>query len=197
MLHVRKRKIHLHRNLLHKTSDIPDSRPYTGCPSGSVRMPPGTPHPRPPHRGSPSPAGRLPRRVASECHKALPQTPAPPLSGWPTSSAGESGPFAPPALPDFIATTDPSVPAPRIGTRLLTGLPLGDLPWHRGDRFPRSAQEPLAGLTPSSCRSPLGQSAGALRASSQANNWSLVSATSQRFRHVINGSLAFVLPAHT
>src|SRR5271166_3750834 len=79
----------------------------------------------------------------------------------------------------------------------LAGLPLGDLPWHRGNRFPRSAQEPLAGLTPSSCRSPLGQSAGTLRASSQANNWSLVSATFQRFRHVINGSLAFVLPAHT
>ena len=27
MLHVRKRKIHLHRNLLHKTSDIPQHRP--------------------------------------------------------------------------------------------------------------------------------------------------------------------------
>ncbi len=27
--------------------------------------------------------------------------------------------------------------------------------------------------------------------------WSLVSATFQRFRHVLNGSLAFVLPAHT
>src|SRR6266487_559021 len=27
MLHVRKRKIHLHRNLLHKTSDIPRHRP--------------------------------------------------------------------------------------------------------------------------------------------------------------------------
>ena len=54
-----------------------------------------------------------------------------------------------------------------------------------------------AGLTPSSCRSPLGQSAGILRASSQANNRSLVSMTSLRFRHVINGSLAFVFPAHT
>ena len=140
---------------------------------------------------SPHPAPTLQPR------KALPQTPAPPLSGWPTSSAGESGPFAPPALPGFIATADPSVPVPRIGTRRLAGLPLGDLPWHRGNRFPRSAQEPLAGLTPSSCRSPLGQSAGSLRASSQANNWSPVSATFQRFRHVINGSLAFVLPAHT
>src|SRR4051812_32362612 len=89
-------------------------------------------------------------------------------------------------------TANPSVPSPRIGTRLLVGLPLGGLPWHRGDRFPRSAQEPLAGLTPSSCRSPLGQSAGFRRALSQANNWSLVLATSPRFRHVSNGSLAFV-----
>src|SRR3954452_5942683 len=69
---------------------------------------------------------------------------------------------------------------------------LGGLPWHRGDRFPRSAQEPLAGLTPSSCRSPLGQSAGFRRALSQANNGSLVLATSLRFRHVSNGSLTFV-----
>ncbi len=33
-----------------------------------------------------------------------------------------SGPFAPPALPGFIATLDPSAPAPRIGTRLLGRL---------------------------------------------------------------------------
>ena len=152
-----------------------------------------SPHPAPTLR--PPVARRA--RVAWKCRKALPQTPAPPLSGWPISSAGVSGPFAPPALPGFIATTDPSVPALRIGTRLLAVPPLGGLPWHRSDRFPRSAQEPLAGLTPSSCRSPLGQSAGFLRASSQTNNWSLVSATFQRFRHVLNGSLAFVLPAHT
>src|SRR5262249_37038123 len=129
--------------------------------------------------------------------KALPQTQAPPIAGWPVSSAGESGPFAPPALPGFLAPTDPSAPAPRIGTRLLMGQPLGVHPYHRGDRFPRSPQEPRAGLTPSSCRSPLGQSAGTLRASSQANNWSLVWVTSLRFRHVINGSLAFVSPAPT
>src|SRR5260370_30778276 len=112
-------------------------------------------------------------------------------------SAGESGLFAPPTFPGFLALTAPSAPAPRIGTRLLMGQPLGVLPSHRGDRFPRSAQEPLTGLTPSSCRSPLEQSAGTLRASSQANNWNLVSVTSLRFRHVINGSLTFVLPAHT
>src|SRR3954466_13343062 len=58
--------------------------------------------------------------------------------------------------------------------------------------LPRSAQGPLAGLTPSSCRSPLGQSAGFRRALSQANNGSLVLATSLRFRHVSNGSLTFV-----
>src|SRR4051794_34707310 len=127
-----------------------------------------------------------------EPQKALPQTPAPPIAGWPASSAGVSGPFPPPALPGFDGTTNPSAPAPRIGTRLLRGLPLGGLPWHRGDRFPRSAQEPLAGLTPSSCRSPLGQSAGFRRALSQANNGSLVLATSLRFRHVSNGSLTFV-----
>src|SRR5208337_1336133 len=150
--------------------------------SGPARTSPATPHPRPQHRGSPSPAGTPPRRVAWKCDKALPQTPAPPLSGWPISLAGVSGPFAPPALPGFIATANPSVPAPRIGTRLLAVPPLGGLPWHRGARFPRSAQEPLAGLTPSSCRSPLGQSAGPLRAPSQANNRSLVLATSLRFR---------------
>src|SRR6266571_1458121 len=54
-----------------------------------------------------------------------------------------------------------------------------------------------AGLTPSSCRSPLGQSAGFLRAVAQASVTNLVSVTSLRFRHVINGSLAFVFPAHT
>jgi hypothetical protein len=174
-----------------------DSRSYKGCPSDPVRTPQVRRHPRPQHHGSPSPAGRLSRRAALECYKALLQTPAPPMTGWPAPSAEESGPFAPPALPGFVTNTDPTAPSPRIGTLPLVGRPLGVLPWHRGDRFPRSTQEPFAGLTPSSCRSPLGQSAGFLRASSQANDWSLVSATSLCFRHVINGSLAFVLPART
>src|SRR2546426_6440803 len=63
---------------------------------------------------------------------ALPQAPAPPIAGWPTPSASSLGSLAPPALPGFIAPTSPSVPAPRIGTRLLVGPPLGGLPWHRG-----------------------------------------------------------------
>ena len=42
----------------------------------------------------------------------------------------------------FLATTSPSAPVPRIGTLALVGLPLGLLPWHRGDRFPGSMFEP-------------------------------------------------------
>jgi hypothetical protein len=37
--------------------------------------------------------------------RALPQTWAPPLPGWLIPSAGQFSPFAPPALPGFIATT--------------------------------------------------------------------------------------------
>src|SRR5439155_26404627 len=54
-----------------------------------------------------------------------------------------------------------------------------------------------AGLTPSPCRSPLGQSTGIPRASSRAKRTSSVSMTSLLFRHVVNGSLAFVFPALT
>ena len=42
----------------------------------------------------------------------------------------------------FHAPTSPSAPVPRIGTLALVGLPLGLLPWHRGDRFPGSMFEP-------------------------------------------------------
>ena len=42
----------------------------------------------------------------------------------------------------FPTTTRNSAPVPRIGTRVLMVLPLGRLPLHRSDRFPRSTQEP-------------------------------------------------------
>jgi hypothetical protein len=42
----------------------------------------------------------------------------------------------------FLTTTGDSAPVPRFGTRALVGLPLELLPSHRGDRFPRSTQEP-------------------------------------------------------
>jgi hypothetical protein len=70
------------------------------------------------------------------------QASTPPAAGWSTPSARSSGPVAPPALPGFIATTNPSVPVSRLGTQFLVGLPLGGLPSHRDHRFPRSTQKP-------------------------------------------------------
>src|SRR5207247_1579498 len=116
--------------------------PYTDCSSGPSRMPPATRHRRPQPLGLPSPAGTRPTQVASESRTALPQARAPPIAGWLASSARSSGPFAPPVLPGFLATTSPSAPVPRIGTLILVGPPLGFLPSHRGARFPRSAHEP-------------------------------------------------------
>src|SRR6202030_2821849 len=105
-----------------------DSKSYRGCPPDFPRTPPATAHPPLPLRGWPLPAGTLSKPVAWECYKALPQTPAPPSNGWPVSSAGSSGRFAPPALPGFIAPTSPSAPSSRIGTLPLMDQPLGVLP---------------------------------------------------------------------
>jgi hypothetical protein len=174
-----------------------DSRSYTDYSQDPARTPPRIRNPPPLRLGSPLLADTLPERVSLECQKALPQALALPSVGWPTPLAEESGPFAPPALPGFIATTNPVRPCASHRYSAPRGSSTWSSPLASRRRFPRSTQEPLAGLTPSSCRSPLGQSAGFLRAPSQANDWSLVSATSIRFRHVINGSLAFVLPAHT
>src|SRR5712692_1730942 len=121
---------------------------------------------------------------------------APPIAGWPRPGARVSGPFAPPALPGFIAPTSPSVPAPRIGTRLLVGPPLGGLPWHRGtgSRVPhKSLRWAHAVFVPATTRAPAGRPPG----SSQTTDRNLVSMASSRFRHVVDGSLSFVFPAHT
>ena len=68
---------------------------------------------------------------------------------------------------------------------------------HRGDRFPRSAQEPALG----SRRLCAGHRPGSKQAGppdlSQAKDRDLVSMTSSGFRHDHNGSLAFVFPVHT
>jgi len=53
-----------------------------------------------------------------------------------------------------------------------------------------------AGLTPPSCRSPLGQSTGSPRASSRTNDWSPVSMVSICFRHVIGFTLVRLPSAH-
>jgi hypothetical protein len=171
------------------SSCFPRHRP-AACPFGNRDR-----HNRPRRRFLPRLRGGRPRH--SLFGGLVSPSLSPPIAGWPIPSAGVSGPFAPPALPGFIATTDPSVPGPCIGTLLLMVPATWRSPFASRHRFPRSTHEPRAGLTPSSCRSPLGQSAGTLRAPSQANNWNLISTTSLRFRHFINGPLAFVLPAVT
>ena len=79
---------------------------------------------------SPGQWPRLPRRV--------------PPHRWvdPTTKRGDWAPSLHAHYRHFIATTSPSAPVPRIGTLALVGLPLGLLPWHRGDRFPGSLFEP-------------------------------------------------------
>src|SRR5262249_48624643 len=57
-------------------------------------------------------------------------------------SAEPFNPFAPPALPGFLATMGWSVPGPRFGTFGLGGLPLGPFPLASCPRFPRSTPEP-------------------------------------------------------
>ena len=90
---------------------------------------------------------------------------------------------------DFITTTDCSAPVLRIGTLILMGPPLGFLPWHRNDRFPRSTQEPdsrsrhlYAGRRPGSK-----QDSPELIPEYQQPP---VLTSSLSFRHLISGSLA-------
>ena len=97
----------------------------------------------PQHRVSPSPAGKLPRRVASECHKASPQTRLlPSRVGQHLRPSVRS--LRSPRIARLHRYYGPVRPAPRIGIGA-SQVFVGDLPWHRGDRSPRSAQEPLTG----------------------------------------------------
>src|SRR6202030_3987683 len=79
----------------------------------------------------------------------------------------------------LAATTNPSVPVPRIGTLPLAGPPPPGSPLASQHRFPRSAQEPVIGIAPPRYRLPPGQSAGFRRAWSQRKVAPLVSTTSR------------------
>ncbi|WP_200885583.1 hypothetical protein, partial [Xenorhabdus nematophila] len=70
----------------------------------------------------------------------LPPALSPVVAVVPSAQWGK--PFAPDPLRSFSATTACSAPVPRIGTLALMGPPLAFLPSPRGDRFPRSPQEP-------------------------------------------------------
>ncbi len=122
---------------------------------------------------------------------ALPCPMAPPIAGWPPGKADRHNPFAPSPLQDFLATTGCSAPVPRLGTLTLVGPPLGLLPLHRDDRFPRSAREPgsssrhlYAGRHPGSKQVPLGF---VLESSKPP-----VLTSPLVFRHLISGSLVIV-----
>ncbi len=64
------------------------------------------------------------------------------MQSWPPNKADRSNPFAPSPLRDFLTTAGWSALVPRIGTLILVGPPLGFLPYHRDDRFPRSPKKP-------------------------------------------------------
>ncbi len=96
---------------------------------------------------------------------------APPVTGWPPASAGYRSPFGPVPLQNlrpYYGLLRPCAPHRYSGS--CGGLPLELLPWHRGDRFPRSTKEPdpdsrrlqagcrpgrPSGLRPNSSRGPL------------------------------------------
>ena len=92
--------------------------------------------------------------VNLSAHTALPMQPSrkgTELAGQTRSSRQRlprpSSPHGPPPslqshYRTFRTTTRWSAPVPRIGTLPLAGPPLAVLPSHRGDRFPRSVQEP-------------------------------------------------------
>jgi hypothetical protein len=67
----------------------------------------------------------------------------PPAAGCPQARAEQRNPLAPaplPRLPRYYGLLRPCAPLRYSHPR--GGRPLGFLPSHRGDRFPRSAQEP-------------------------------------------------------
>ena len=71
---------------------------------------------------------------------------APPVTGWPPASAGHRSPFGPVPLQNlhpYYGLLRPCAPHRYSGS--CGGLPLELLPWHRGDRFPRSTKEPDPG----------------------------------------------------
>src|SRR5215208_6441566 len=79
---------------------------------------------------------------------------SPPVASWTLKTTAWPNPFAPAALPAFIARTGWSVPVLRIGTLASWWSPLGLLPWHRSDRFPQFHMRARIRLAPPIRRSP-------------------------------------------
>ena len=79
---------------------------------------------------------------------------SPPVASWTLTTTAWPNPFAPAALPAFLARTGWSVPVLRIGTLASWWSPLGLLPWHRSDRFPQFHMRARIKLAPPLRRSP-------------------------------------------
>jgi hypothetical protein len=79
---------------------------------------------------------------------------SPPVASWTLTTTAWPNPFAPAALPAFIARTGWSAPVLRIGTLASWWSPLGLLPWHRSDRFPQFHMRARIRLAPPLRRSP-------------------------------------------
>src|SRR6059058_4681678 len=79
---------------------------------------------------------------------------SPPVASWTLKTTAWPNPFAPAALPAFLARMGWSVPVLRIGTLASWWSPLGLLPWHRSDRFPQFHMRARIRLAPPIRRSP-------------------------------------------
>src|SRR5262245_4045919 len=97
----------------------------------------------------------------------------------------------------FLATTGDAVPVPRLGTLTLMGPPLAFLPWHRGDRFPRSAHTPGPRSRRLHAGRRLGSKSGLPQTPPGLPTPPPVLTSFLRFRHVLSGSLALVSVAPT
>src|SRR3954468_11904834 len=79
---------------------------------------------------------------------------SPPVASRTLTTPAWPNPFAPAALPAFLARTGWSVPVLRLGTLASWWSPLGLLPWHRSDRFPQFHMRARIRLAPPIRRSP-------------------------------------------
>src|SRR4051812_34014459 len=109
---------------------------------------------------------------------------SPPVASWTLTTTAWPNPFAPAALPAFIARTGWSVPVLRIGTLASWWSPLGLLPWHRSDRFPQFHMRARIRLAPPLRRSPSAPYPGVRRTDPRGSR-------SLWFRRQVSGSRRF------
>src|SRR6266581_2353312 len=154
------------------------------------------PHQRPPRPGSPSPVSRHPTPSVWQSCRALLSAPVPPMAGGPARKLNDPPPSLHPHARGFRTTTGWSAPGPRVGTLPLVGPPLAGLPWHRGDRFPRSPHKPGSRSRPLDAGRRSGRKQGA-PALLLEERLAPVLTSSLRLRHLVHGSLALVCVIRT